>query len=130
MTTQNLKPLRDDGVLSPMNTKKVRLPGSELVPRPRGEERVMFFDHMTHGLSFPLHPFVRGLLYSNGLQFHDFAPNNIMQITCFVLVCECFLGIHPHWGMWKKCASSRGTAVGASPSGWAESVSRPVEICS
>jgi hypothetical protein len=25
-----------------------------------------------------------------------------MQITCFVLVCECFLGIHPHLGLWKR----------------------------
>ena len=52
--------------------------------------------------SNPLHPFVRGLLYTYGLQLHDFAPNNIMQMTAFVVLCECFLGIHPHWGLWKK----------------------------
>jgi hypothetical protein len=56
----------------------------------------MFVDHMTRDLSFPLHPFVRGLLYTYGLQLHDFAPNNTMQMTAFLLLYECFLGIHPH----------------------------------
>jgi hypothetical protein len=23
-------------------------------------------------------------------------------MTAFVVLCECFLGIHPHWGLWKK----------------------------
>jgi hypothetical protein len=62
----------------------------------------MFVDHMTRGLSFPLNPFVRGLLYTYRLQLHDFAPNSVMQMTGFVVLCEFFLGIHPHWGLWKK----------------------------
>jgi hypothetical protein len=67
VNTQNLKPLRDDGMLPPSGSNKIRLPGSEVVPRPKGKERVMFVDHMTRGLFFPLHPFVRGLLYTYGL---------------------------------------------------------------
>ena len=24
-----------------------------------------------------------------------------MHIACFITLCECFLGIHPHWGLWR-----------------------------
>lgn len=62
VSARTLKPLCDDGILPPANSSKVRLPGNEVVPRPKDGERVMFVDHMTCGLSFPLHPFIRGLL--------------------------------------------------------------------
>jgi hypothetical protein len=96
VSTRTLNPLRDDGVLPAASSNNVRIPGSEVIPRPRNEEWVMFVDHMTRGLSFPLYPFVRGLLYTYGLQLHDFMHNSVMQMTVFMLLCECFLGIHPH----------------------------------
>ena len=36
-----------------------------------------------------------------GLQLHDLTPNSILQIACFITLCECFLGVFPHWGLWK-----------------------------
>ena len=27
------------------------------------------------------------------------------HITCFIVLCECFLGIHPHWALWKRIFS-------------------------
>ena len=91
-----------------------RKPGDEVVPKPKGDERVVFVDHVKRGFSLPLHAFVRGLLYVYGLQVHDLPPNSIMQITCFMVVCECFLGIHPHWALWKRLfyvkSASRGVA--------------------
>lgn len=32
---------------------------------------------------------------------HDLTLNGVLQIACFVVLCECFLGVHPHWGLWK-----------------------------
>ncbi|KAK1665789.1 hypothetical protein QYE76_053948 [Lolium multiflorum] len=29
-------------------------------------------------------------------------PNSILHLSIFVAVCEAFLGIDPHWGLWKK----------------------------
>ena len=37
-----------------------------------------------------------------GLDFHDLAPNSILQISSFIIVCEAFLRITPHFGMWLK----------------------------
>ena len=53
-------------------------------------------------VSLPLHPFIRGLLYSYRLQLHDLTPNGILHIVCFITLCEAFLGIYPHWGLWKR----------------------------
>ena len=89
-----------------------RKPGDESVPKPREDERVVFVDHVKRGFSLPLHAFVRGLLYVYGLQVHDLPPNSIMQITCFMVVCECFLGIHPHWALWKRLFYVKSTTRG------------------
>ena len=62
----------------------------------------MFVDFLTRGLSFLLHEFVRGLLYAYGVQLHDLTPNSILHIACFIVLCECFLGMHPHWGLWRR----------------------------
>ena len=44
---------------------------------------------------------MRGLLYAYGIQLHDLTPNGVLHIACFFVLCECFLGVHPHWGLWK-----------------------------
>ena len=28
-------------------------------------------------------------------------PNGILHIACFITLCEAFLGIYPHWGLWR-----------------------------
>ena len=80
-----------------------RLPDEgKLIPTPRPHERVVFLPHFLRGLGFPLHPFVRGLMYYYGLDFHDLAPNFILNILAFIIVCEAFLCIQPHFGLWLK----------------------------
>ena len=52
-----------------------RLPAmGQLIPTPEPHERVVFIPHFFRGLGFPLHPFVRGLMFYYGLDFHDLAP--------------------------------------------------------
>ena len=36
------------------------------------------------------------------MQLHQLTPNSILHIACFITLCECFLGIHPHWGLWRR----------------------------
>ena len=78
-----------------------RLPdGGQVIPTPGPHERVVFLAHFIRGLGFPLHPFVRGLMFYYGLDFHDLAPNFVLNISAFVVVCEAFLRIKPHFGLW------------------------------
>ena len=33
---------------------------------------------------------------------HDFTPNGILHIVCFITLCEYFLGVAPSWALWKS----------------------------
>ena len=46
--------------------------------------------------------FVRGLMFYYGLDFHDLAPDSFLHITTFIVVCEAFLRVTPHFGLWLK----------------------------
>jgi hypothetical protein len=81
--------------------------GSEIVPRPPPGFRVIFLAFLLRGLSLPLHPFLRGLLFAYGIQLHDLNPNTILHIACFITLCECFLGIEPHWALWRRIFTVR-----------------------
>ena len=39
-------------------------------------------------------------MFYYGLDFHDLAPNFILNISAFIIVCEAFLRIIPHFGLW------------------------------
>ena len=41
-------------------------------------------------------------MFYYGLYFHDLAPNFILNISAFIVVCEAFLRIKPHFGLWLK----------------------------
>jgi hypothetical protein len=98
-TERDLNMLRNSGYLT--KEDDARVPGDEMVPRPPAGYRVLFVAFLLRGLSLPAHEFFRGLLFFYGLQPHHLAPNSILQIACFITLCECFLGCHPHWGLWR-----------------------------
>ena len=90
VTEGQIKKLRKVGYLS--DDIAHRLPDvGQLIPTPRPHERVVFLPHFLRGLVFPLHPFVRELMFYYGLDFHDLAPNFILNISAFIVVCEAFL---------------------------------------
>jgi len=77
-------------------------PKGQVIPTPEPSEWVVFLPHFLRGLGFPLHPFVRGLMFCYGLDFHDLAPNSFLHISAFIVMCEALLRIHPHFGLWLK----------------------------
>ena len=101
VTDENIKELREARYLAADIVH--RLPNAgQIVPTPEPHERVVFLTHFIRGLGFPLHPFVRGLMLYYGLDFHDLAPDSLLHISSFIVVCEAFLRITPHFGMWLK----------------------------
>ena len=111
ITEGHIKKLRKAGYLS--TNIAHRLPDEgQLIPTPRPHERVVFLPHFLRGLGFPLHPFVRGLMFYYGLDFHDLAPNFILNISAFIVVCEAFLRIKPHFGLWLKIFNDKPKVVG------------------
>ena len=92
ITEGDIKKLRRAGYLP--DDIAHRLPDEgQLIPTPRPHERVVFLTHFLRGLGFPLHPFLRGLMFYYGLAFHDLALNFILNISAFIIVCKVFLHI-------------------------------------
>ena len=80
-----------------------RLPAQgQVIPTLRSNERVMFISHFLRGLGFALHPFVRGVMFYYGLDFHDLAPDSLLHISAFITTREAFLRISPHFSLWLK----------------------------
>ena len=98
---EDITKLREAGYLA--TNIAHRLPDAgQIVPTPGPHERVVFLTHFIRGLGFHLHPFVRGLMFYYGLDFHDLAPDSLLHISSFIVVCEAFLRITPHFGLWLK----------------------------
>src|SRR3954463_9928534 len=111
VTEEDIKKLRGAGYLAADIAH--RLPNAgQIVPTPESHERVVFLTHFIRGLGFPLHPFVCGLMFYYGLDFHDLAPNFILNISAFIIVCEAFLRVRPHFVLWLKTFNVKPKVVG------------------
>ena len=41
-------------------------------------------------------------MFYYGLDFLDLAPDSILRVSSFIVVCEAFVRITPHFGLWLK----------------------------
>ena len=94
VTEEHVERLRSAGYMSGDIAHRL-LDEGQLIPTPRPHERVVFLPHFLRGLGFPLHPFVRGLMFYYGLDFHDLAPDSTLHVSAFIITCEAFLRV-PH----------------------------------
>jgi hypothetical protein len=76
-------------------------PGTKRIPKPASSYRVMFLAFLLRSFFLPAHEFLRGLLFVYGVQLHQLTPNSILHIACFITLYESFLGVYPHWTLWK-----------------------------
>jgi hypothetical protein len=56
-------------------------------------------------LPFPLATSCGVFFFFWGIQVHHLTPNSILHIAIFVQLCEAFLGIHPHFDLFKSLFS-------------------------
>jgi hypothetical protein len=97
---KELEKARTNGLISSSDT--IKFPSTERIPQPPSGYRVMFLSFLFRGLSLPAHEFLHGLLFVYGVQLHQLIPNFILHIACFVTLCESFLGIEPHFLLWRS----------------------------
>jgi hypothetical protein len=64
-------------------------------------ESVIYVPFLIRGLALPISPYFRGLLDFYRLNLTHLNPNSILQVSVFVHLCEAFLGVLPHFGLWK-----------------------------
>jgi hypothetical protein len=53
-------------------------------------------------LSLPASDFFKGLLEYYGIEYLNLNPNNIFHTSVSVHFCEAFLGIKPHWVLFRN----------------------------
>src|SRR4051794_17401580 len=71
----------------------IRIPRNESRPKPPKGYDVMFVAFLVRRLSLPAHEFLRGLLFTYGIQLWQLTANSLLQVAIFVTLCEAFLGI-------------------------------------
>ena len=50
-------------------------------------------------------------MFYYGLDFHDLAPVSFLHVSAFIITCEAFLRIPPHFGLWLKTFSVKPKVV-------------------
>ena len=95
---EDIKKLRETRYLTAEISHRLPSRG-QVIPTHEPGESVVFISHFLRGLGLALDPFVRGLMFYYGLDFHDLAPDSILHISSFIIVCEAFLRINPHFGL-------------------------------
>jgi hypothetical protein len=62
----------------------------------------MFAIFVERGLAVPTSDFFKGLLRYYGIEYLNLNPNGIFHVSVFVHFCEAFVGIKPHWILFRK----------------------------
>ena len=77
------------------------LPGNEDSPSPPDGYVVSFAHFHGRGFATPAHRFLQGLLHYYKIKVQHLNPNGIQHMAVFVALCEGFLGISPHFNLWR-----------------------------
>jgi hypothetical protein len=95
------------GVLPPRELCSWRICHGVTVPTEDTHESVIYVPFLLRGLGLPISPFFRGLLDFYHLNLTHLNPNSILQISIYIHLCEAFLGMLPHFGLWKYLCHCR-----------------------
>ena len=77
------------------------VPDREEAPVPPDGYVISFALFHERGLAVPPHPFFQGLLHHYQIELQHLNPNRIQHITAFIAMCEGYLGIEPHFELWR-----------------------------
>ena len=77
------------------------MPGEEDLPSPLDGYMVSFMHFHECGFATPTHRFLWGLLHYYKIELQHLNPNGIQHMAAFVALCEGFLGISPHFDLWR-----------------------------
>ncbi|KAE8808853.1 retrotransposon ty3-gypsy subclass [Hordeum vulgare] len=102
VNAEHIEALRHRCMLPPVDLVAARVPDTEATPTPERGEVVVLEEHFYHGFGLPTSDFFSCFLTFFGLQPHHLAPNAILQLAAFVVLCDGFIGIEPRLDLWRK----------------------------
>ena len=97
----DLETLVSAGLLAHKSVIPLRPAFGEDRPYENTGEIVSFLLYLERGLGLPCSAFFSGLLSYYKIQLHHLTPNFFVHISIFVHLCEAFLGIEPHFELFR-----------------------------
>jgi hypothetical protein len=94
--------LADCGLLEPKTEVGWRPVAGEDFPTEGTGETNIFPVHIEHGFDIPVGDFLRSLLFFYSIELVHLVPNSITIISTFIHLCEAYLGIVPHFHLWRN----------------------------
>jgi hypothetical protein len=101
MIEDKIQALVDRGLLRPKAEVEWKAAAGELFPTEDVKEQVVFTSFFKCGFNLPMGDFFRGLLYYYKLELVHLVPNSITVVSTFIHFCEAYLGISPHFLLWR-----------------------------
>jgi hypothetical protein len=100
--TEDLLALLNSGFLRQKEVDMWRAVAGDQYPMEKNQDEIpMFTRFAERGLSLPASDFFKGLGYYD-MEYLNLNPNGIFHTAVFVHLCEAFLGIKPHWILFRK----------------------------
>ena len=114
-TTRSLNDLVRMGLLLNQELGGWRAPEGESYPDPRIGEIIVFEDYFKRGFGVPVHPFLQGLLLYYEIGICNLHPNSILLFSTFIYLCEAYVGIEPHFDLFRYlfCLRKKGAVRGS-----------------
>jgi hypothetical protein len=101
--TEDLLALLNNGFLREKEVDMWRATAGDPYPMEKNADEIpMFARFVERGLALPASNFFKGLLEYYGIEYLNLNPNGIFYTHVFVHFCEAFLGIKPHWVLFRK----------------------------
>jgi hypothetical protein len=117
MTEAKIQALVDRGLLRPKTEVEWRAAAREEFPSKDIKEQVVFASFFERGFNLPAGDFFRGLLYYYRLVLVHLVPNSITIVSTFIHFCEAYLGIPPHFTLWRYFLCVKSTSKRLGPMG-------------
>jgi hypothetical protein len=101
--TEDLLALVNSGFLREMEVDMWHAAAGDPYPMEKNPDEIpMFARFVERGLALPASDCFKGLLDYYGVKYLNLNPNGIFHVSVFVHFCEVFLGIKPHWVLFRK----------------------------
>jgi hypothetical protein len=101
--TEDLLALLNSGFIREKEMHSWRAAAGDPYPMEKSEDDIpMFVRFVERGLALPASGFFKGLLGYYGVEYVNLNPNSIFHTAVFIHFCEAFLGIKPHWILFRK----------------------------
>jgi hypothetical protein len=101
--TEDLLVMVNNGFLWEKEMNMWRTAAGDPYPMEKNPDEIPMFERFVErGLALQVSDFFKGLLKYYGIEYLNLNPNGIFHVSIFVHFCEAFVGIRPHWVLFRK----------------------------